>query len=101
MNWNFSKFGFKELILNQCKSLPASSCCKFADMVFKCSPQEFKVLSSTKFQISVFSMTKNNSFINILNKKSPNMEPCRIWHLISDQLLKDERALFTGIKTSY
>ena len=29
------------------------------------------------------------------------MEPCRIWHLISDQLLKDEQALFTGIKTSY
>ena len=72
-----------ELILDQYKSLLAS-CFKFSNTVFKFVPQEYKVLSSAKLQISNFPMTKNKSFINILNNKGPSMEPSRIPRLISD-----------------
>ena len=75
-----------ELILNHYKSLQAS-CLRFSNTVFKFAPQEYKVLLSAKLQKSDFSMTKNKSFINILNNKGPSMENCGIPRLISDQLL--------------
>ena len=59
-----------ELILNHYKSLQAS-CLRFSNTVFKFAPQEYKVLLSAKLQKSDFSMTKNKSFINILNNKGP------------------------------
>ena len=75
-----------ELILSQYKRLRAS-CLRFSNTVSKFAPQECKVLSSAKLQISDFSMTKNKSFINILNNKGPSMEPCGIPCLNSDYLL--------------
>ena len=67
-----------ELILNQYKSLASkslkASCFRFFNTVLKFTPQESKLLSSAKFQISDFSMTKDKSFINILNNKGPSME---------------------------
>ena len=86
MNRNFSGFAFMKLVFNQYKSLLAS-CFRFSNTVFKFAPQEYKVLSSAKLQISDFSMTKNKSFINMLNNKGPSMEPCGIPCLISDHLL--------------
>ena len=77
---------FMELILNQYKSLLAS-CSRFSNTVFKFAPQEHKVLSSAKLQISDFSMAKNRSLINMLNNKGPSMETCGIPCLISDHLL--------------
>ena len=74
-----------ELVLNQYKSLLAL-CTRFSDTLFKFAPQEYKVLSSAKLQISDFSMTKNRSFINMLNK-GPSIEPCGIPCLISDHSL--------------
>ena len=64
INWNFSGFVFMELVLNQYKILLAS-CFRFSNTVFKFAPQEYKVLSSAKSQISDYSMTKNKLFINI------------------------------------
>ena len=43
-----------------------------------------------KLQMSDFSMTKNKSFINMLNNKGPSMEPCGIPCLISDHWLQDK-----------
>ena len=85
MNSNFSGFAFMEFILNQYKILLAS-CFRFSNTVFKFVPQDYKV-SSAKLQISDFSMTKNKSFINMLNNKGPSMKPCGIPCIKSDHLL--------------
>ena len=53
-----------------------ASCSRFPNTVSKFAPQEYKVLSTAKLQISDFSMTRNKPFINIMNNRGASMESC-------------------------
>ena len=48
------------------------------------------MLSSTKLQASDFVMEKNKSFMKILKRSGPRIDPCGTPVLISHHELKDE-----------
>ena len=47
-------------------------------MLSKFIPEEQRLLSSAKLQISHFAEKKNKSLIKILKSKGPSIEPCEI-----------------------
>ena len=49
----------------------------------------YNVLSSAKLQTSDFVMEKNKSFMNILKRRGPRIDPCGTSVLISHHELKD------------
>ena len=52
--------------------------------------QAYNVLSSAKLQMSDFKLQKNRSFMNILNKIGPRIEPCGTPSIIFNHSLIDD-----------
>ena len=69
-------FDFNELMLNQAKASLSNSILEL-----------YKVLSSVKLLTSDIVITKNKSFINILKRKDPEIEPQGTPLIVSHQEL--------------
>ena len=77
INQTFSGFAFIELFINH----PYTFCVSFirlVNMLSKFIPQDKRLLSSAKQQISHFAQKKNKSLIKILRSKRLSIESCGI-----------------------
>ena len=63
---------------------------KLLEMVSKSFPQAYKVVLSTKLQISVSFMKRGKSLIKTLRRIDPSIDPCGTPRRISNHSLKEE-----------
>ena len=89
ISWNFDGLATISLSLSLSISVFVSIS-SLKEMVSNSFSQAYKVVSSTKLQISVSFMKRSKLLIKTLKRIGPSIDPCGAPRIISNHSLKDE-----------